>query len=1033
MFEPADSKIMDSEGFYYRLDYCKSPIVLAKQIAEDGRRRYKGFENFDEVTNFVRENKHLSLHEVTRCGDDGGGPQRLFLDVDAEQKDFGHIPPNIMDQACELLISSAKEVMRHGGADSDHIELSSHRTGKFSKHIVFADAYIDVNHYECFYKELVNIFRFNLNGEHMPEELIGIIDAKVYEKRHCLRIHTSAKFGSNVRLMKSGDGNEKFDVETLVTYIPRDQSKMQIYTCPNDCKTSVQREPTAGSNNLKMAEQILDSMSDDGISVAIMGNPFIRLNVDHSKPCVVCGSKHDSENVMAVVDDKHLKLICRRKQKGDKNRCKIIHTFKPYIEDVPTPIEKAKIQIIKTESDFLDDVDDVMSKYNRLFSKSDMGTAKSTRVHEYAARQIKLNPDFCCVFLTYRVNLAAAIVASANKANPGLTNPFEKYDEIIAHKISLDGHKKLIIQLESLNRIEYDLANNKKIDLVIIDEAVSFCQQSLAGLNKKVNSINQMMLRNLIKNSEKTIIMDALLDIPTIEAYQCLLPQDEQILWINEVVNKWAPNIEEFKDDVKWRKQLSDDLASGKKIYVPTTNGEFQIKKLERYLLTRKPDLKILTIYGGENNQEIIRNVNKEFIKYDCVIASPCMSAGVSFDVKDYFDAVYAFIDNRGPTAIDIIQSLRRIRHTKSNTLVLCNLSGKIQLPTTYKDIFDSEQERLKFNSWDYINDGFSLEINKDKMYFTDPDSAGLKWKMHCKRIVNLNRIDKYKTVIDYLKSKGGVIIKTVEKENAKQDRKEFSIIGADVKKEITIRVAKAPKPSQDEYDALKSNGKKFTRINHEPSIGVTFSDSDLMEKFQLLRHYGLSDDMFAGDDKQARIDPFSKPEFVEKYMKDDVKECYRNMIYRDLTNEQVKQIDDENTKDMNDEEKTDHYYLFGRHVTINKIKDLFKSGECDSKTLINYIAEIHKMKNPLLKGVKEIKENTVLNATNKLLSAYGYKLETKRLGRGANKKRIYIWKDYSVDLFVIKTLPFNSDEFTISAVRQSGNSEMPVAIVYEK
>lgn len=173
-------------------------------------------------------------------------------------------------------------------------------------------------------------------------------------------------------------------------------------------------------------------------------------------------------------------------------------------------------------------------------------------------------------------------------------------------------------------------------------------------------------------------------------------------------------------------------------------------------------------------------------------------------------------------------------------------------------------------------------------------------------------------------------------------------------------------------------------------------------------------------------------PNLMDKYSKYEIKECHKEMIYRDLTNEQIEQMDTK-IEGAKFADKTHIKYLFGRHVTINKIKDLFKSGECDSKTLINYIAEIHKMKNPLLKGVKEIKSANVLNSTNKLLSAYGYKITTKQVRDGTGKKRVYNWKDYSTELFIVKTLPFNSDEFTISAIRQSGNSKIPSTVVCER
>lgn len=228
---------LDHDGFYYRLEECTDPIRIAKQISKDGRRRYKGFNTFSDVSDFVRKNEHLSLHEVTRCGDKNGGNQRIFLDIDAKQEDFPDITAETLEHACKILIQTAQEVIygnsllqlpRSEITNTNHTVLISHRPGKFSKHVVFNNVYIDVNHYKCFYNDLVATFAFNLNGEKLPSELIDIIDSGVYDTHHCLRLHTSTKYGCDVRLRKEGSV-EKFDVETMVTFVPQDMFNRPKY------------------------------------------------------------------------------------------------------------------------------------------------------------------------------------------------------------------------------------------------------------------------------------------------------------------------------------------------------------------------------------------------------------------------------------------------------------------------------------------------------------------------------------------------------------------------------------------------------------------------------------------------------------------------------------------------------------------------------------------------------------------------------------------------------------------------------------
>lgn len=39
----------------------------------------------------------------------------------------------------------------------------------------------------------------------------------------------------------------------------------------------------------------------------------------------------------------------------------------------------------------------------------------------------------------------------------------------------------------------------------------------------------------------------------------------------------------------------------------------------------------------------ILKNVNIEWVKYDIVIYTPSVCMGVSFDVPDYFDSIFAY------------------------------------------------------------------------------------------------------------------------------------------------------------------------------------------------------------------------------------------------------------------------------------------------------------------------------------------------------------------------------------------------------
>lgn len=173
-------------------------------------------------------------------------------------------------------------------------------------------------------------------------------------------------------------------------------------------------------------------------------------------------------------------------------------------------------------------------------------------------------------------------------------------------------------------------------------------------------------------------------------------------------------------------------------------------------------------------------------------------------------------------------------------------------------------------------------------------------------------------------------------------------------------------------------------------------------------------------------------PNLMDKYSKYEIKECHKEMIYRDLTNEQIEQMDTK-IEGAKFADKTHIKYIIDRHVMINEIRNLFKEGKCDGKSLVDHVAGIHKAENPLLKGIKEIKKITVLCATNKLISPYGYKIERKESGKRSNRRRFYVWKDYSLEFFLIKALPIDQNKSVISEAKQISNPEIPSTVVCER
>jgi hypothetical protein len=1035
--------------YYAKLADVDEPIrIMAdfgdKASKKERSRAFLGFNSHNELSAFHNRHRDLSLHEITRCGEENVH-QRLFFDVDAEYAKFPVSKAQI-ELAYDLLIDSVVTVLNYKGvSDTTFHKLVSHREEKFSVHVVFKNVLIDAQHYRCLLSLVRAHFQFELEGEGLPLCLADIIDEQVYSTRHALRMHLSHKAGRQELLKIEGDDGNVFDPSTMVTFIDPRQ-RQQLVECAESCIHGVKKATASigtSDEKFEFAVRLVESMQNELGSIrGAPKKPYINLLFDHGKPCPTSGKLHSSENGFVAVDDHAIRLVCRRHPIGDPSRCRILHRFDNTVVDVPKPISEA--QTISTTEDYLPEIAATVGSFSTLYLKSDLGSGKSTQIHKWIAD----NAGGVIVFVTYRINLAAAILESSKKFMPAEAKPFEKYNDINEDKIPLSEHGRIIIQNESLHRLVID----RSVDLVVVDEAMSFVQQATSDLNPSKRGYNRMVFRNLIRNATQAVMTDALLDTTGIESYESFRLDPKRVVWVNEPKTPWAPTVKRYQDPSDWRNSLSAEIALGRKIYVSTTCGEHWISALSAIVRKTSPNAKILELWGGkEGNEEVVSGINEELIKYDLVIASPCMSAGISFDVKGYFDNVYCFIGQFGPTAIDVIQSLRRIRHTKTNEIVLCTASYHRSLPTSISAIRNYAERRLQTNSAEFITNGLQCVQEGTKTYFEYPDSPDLNWLFFCERVVNLNSIDVSDTVVRYLESKGAKFHSTVEKPEAgsaeavaaKLERKEFSAAAKTAKKKGIDAIAAAPVVSEAEYETLR----QMKRRGPEKTAKL--------EKYQLLAHYGLveprnsklygfiepelsaalmkpsvqAEHFRTAELREQRIIGFNEPDFVATYSKSDVRAAYRGIPFRELTAESIAEIDAGRASHLLDDEKLDFEYLLGRHVVISKIREIVGDG-CDYEPLSLFIESLISGGCTLVEGWKKPTPKTLVQSVNSIIGDYGYKLQSRRDNGKSGVRKLYI-EDIASTFFNISRVHKSTHYTDVRAMRLSGNSKLPNVVIY--
>lgn len=71
--------------------------------------------------------------------------------------------------------------------------------------------------------------------------------------------------------------------------------------------------------------------------------------------------------------------------------------------------------------------------------------------------------------------------------------------------------------------------------------------------------------------------------------------------------------------------------------------------------------------------QLLFRKTNETWNKYDCLIYTPSLITGVSFDIEDHFDSIYMYLCYESVGCLEILQMLHRVRKPKDKKIYLTN------------------------------------------------------------------------------------------------------------------------------------------------------------------------------------------------------------------------------------------------------------------------------------------------------------------------------------------------------------------------
>jgi hypothetical protein len=282
---------------------------------------------------------------------------------------------------------------------------------------------------------------------------------------------------------------------------------------------------------------------------------------------------------------------------------------------------------------------------------ANMGTGKTVLAKMHAARSNNENMGA----ISFRTSLAKAY----KKAFEG----FECYEDVEG---PIEA-KRWVCQLDSLWRIK-----NDKLDTLYIDE-VSQVRRHLGSKSFMKNQFirNSAIFKKMVEDCTQLIVMDA-----------NVMPRD--LAWLSDIrggaiqlfVNEAVPckrDVVIVPEPVLIRK-IADRLAKGERVFVAHNGGVAKHEPLKRLLEKGGHSVLVINAETSKENEACIKAIadpNAEFGKFDCIIASPSLQSGVSYDTRDTFDAVFGIFGNCTNSSGDACQMLNRIRHPKQPEIVV--------------------------------------------------------------------------------------------------------------------------------------------------------------------------------------------------------------------------------------------------------------------------------------------------------------------------------------------------------------------------
>lgn len=318
-----------------------------------------------------------------------------------------------------------------------------------------------------------------------------------------------------------------------------------------------------------------------------------------------------------------------------------------------------------------------------IILKSSMGSGKTHSVSNYIKSVLILNPKIRCLVVSTRRAYANNIHHILNSAGLKFINYVDTFDEK-----DLNHYNLLICSLESIHKLSHIY------DIVIMDEATSVTKQMQSiKTHGRFLYVNKVTFENLCKFSTKLILIDADIDIRSKVFIQSVKPDSNVFYAKNKMVRGDYVKYKIMETDTAlWFRKIKLFLKAGKKLHIIVTSARMG-RTIERFIKR----LKFNVIYfhqKGDDNKDIIKNINEQIINYDVLMHTSTINVGIDINVE-YFHAQFIYCNNKSNCVREVKQMMGRVRYLIDMEIFVTFDITRQNKPRTFQEIkFKLEESR---------------------------------------------------------------------------------------------------------------------------------------------------------------------------------------------------------------------------------------------------------------------------------------------------------------------------------------------------